>query len=240
LNKKYERINLSDIIKNHTSIAIDITSQIKPLSIFSDYLKTGYYPFFLENKKNYLQRLHETIMYIVDVDLVQLRNISVQHIPQIKKLIYILSQSVPYKPNILKLGEIIGISRNTLLTYLHYLEEADIFTLLYTASSGNSLLQKPDKMYLQNPNLYFSFANKDGNIGALRETFFVNQLIKTETINYSDKGDFEVNEKYIFEIGGRNKDYSQIANIPNSFIAADDIETGNGNKIPLWLFGFLY
>jgi hypothetical protein len=111
---------------------------------------------------------------------------------------------------------------------------------LYTTGSGNSLLQKPDKMYMQNPNLYYSFSNKNVNIGSLRETFFVNQLSKTEKINYSERGDFLVNENNIFEVGGRNKDYSQIANLPNSFIAADDIETGIGNKIPLWLFGFLY
>jgi uncharacterized protein len=240
LNKNFGAIGFLEIIKNHSSLAMQICSEIKPLSHFGEYLKTGYYPFFLENKKNYLNRLHETIMYITDVDLVQLRGISAQHIPQIKKLLYILSQSVPYKPNILKLSETIGISRNTLLTYLHYLQEAEIFTLLYTSGSGNSLLKKPDKLYLQNPNLYFSFSKQNANIGSLRETFFINQLSKTETINYSIKGDFVVNGDFIFEIGGRNKDYQQIADIPNSFIAADDIETGFGNKIPLWLFGFLY
>ncbi len=236
----FKAITLNELIENHSELTYNISSNVKPLSLFGEYLKIGYYPYCFENKKNYTSRLRETIMYVIDVDLVQLRNISVSHILLLKKLVNILCQSVPYKPNIVKLAELIGISRNTLISYLNYLEEAQILTQIYSQNTGNKLLQKPEKLYLNNPNLYYSLTTNQINLGALRETFFLNQVSKNNSVKYSDKGDFLVDDKYIFEIGGRTKTYKQIANIPNSFIASDDLEISVKNKIPLWLFGFLY
>jgi predicted AAA+ superfamily ATPase len=157
-----------------------------------------------------------------------------------KKLLYIISSSTPFKPNIVKLSEKIGATRNTIKTYMHYLERAKIIQLLQSDTKGIGALQKPEKIYLHHPNLMFAFASENSNIGTIRETFFYNQVAISENLTSAKKADFVVNEKYTFEIGGKNKDKSQIAGIENAFIASDNIEHGFGNKIPLWLFGFLY
>jgi len=240
-SKDYQSITLENILSNHIDISMQISGEIKPLTFFYQYLKNGYYPYFLENENNYLARLRETVLYTLEIDLVHLRQISTQHIDKLKKLLYVLSQSVPYTPNILKLSEQIGVSRNTLMNYLQYLHEAELFILLFSKNSGNQLMQKPDKMYLHNTNIYYALAGNDfkNNIGAVRETFFVNQLSQSAIVNYTETGDFLVNENYIFEVGGRNKGFKQIANLPNSYLAVDEKETGVENKIPLWLFGFL-
>lgn len=233
-------ISLDDIIHHHAEISKLIAEQLKPLSVFEAYLKKGYYPYSLEYKANYLERLKETLLYVLEVDLVQLRNISPQHISQLKKLLYILAQSVPYKPNMVKLAESIGVSRNTLTMYLNYLEEAELFTQVYTEGKGNKTLQKPDKLFLHNSNLFYALSRVEPNKGAIRETFFINQVGANHSVHYSEKGDFLIDATHIFEIGGRNKSFEQISAIPNSYLAIDDVEFGVGNRIPLWLFGFMY
>lgn len=233
-------ITLDEILKNHTELATKICENLKPLPEFSEYLIKGYYPYHLEYKSNYLERLKETILYVLEVDLVQLRNISPQHINQLKKLVYVLSQSVPFKPNMVKLAETVGVARNTLSSYLNYLEEAEIITQIYSEGKGDKILQKPDKLYLENPNLFHALSRAEANIGAVRETFFVNQVGAKFRVQYAGEGDFLVDENVVFEVGGRNKTFKQIANLPNSYLAVDDIEFGVGNRIPLWLFGFMY
>ena len=131
-------------------------------------------------------------------------------------------------------------SRKTILLYLNYLSDAEILNLVYNDTSRISLLQKPEKLYLENTNYIYAIRNTKPNIGSLRETFFLNQLSQNHIITYPRQGDFMIDNKYLFEIGGKGKDFKQIAGIENSFIAADDIEFSFGNKIPLWLFGFLY
>ena len=157
-----------------------------------------------------------------------------------KKLLYIISSSTPFKPNIVKLSEKIGATRNTIKTYMHYLERAKIIQLLQSDTKGISILQKPEKIYLHHPNLMYAFAFEKCNIGTIRDTFFYNQVAISENLTSSKKADFIVNDTYTFEIGGKNKGKSQIAGIKNAFIASDNIEHGFDNKIPLWLFGFLY
>ena len=157
-----------------------------------------------------------------------------------KKLLYVISTSSPFKPNIQKLSEKIEISRNTLKTYLNYLEEARIINQLEASTKGVSALQKPEKIYLHDPNIIYSLAPENLNIGNLRETFFFNQVNITDRIAASKKGDFLVNGQYTFEIGGKSKTSKQISGISDAYIVKDDIEMGFDNKIPLWLFGLLY
>lgn len=176
----------------------------------------------------------------MEVDIPQVFEISLQSIGKIKKLLYVISRSVPFKPNILKISEKIEATRNSVKTYLHYLDRAQIINLLQTETKGVSILQKPEKIYLHNPNLIFALAADNSNIGTLRETFFYNQVSLSENLTSSTKADFIVNDKYTIEIGGKNKGKSQIYGINKAFIASDNIEHGFGNKIPLWLFGFLY
>jgi predicted AAA+ superfamily ATPase len=237
--QRFDKISLQELLQNHAEISKDVNNRIKPLAFFQEYLKSGYYPFAFENKNTYADRLREAVMYALEVDLVQLRNISVQHLGQLKKLLYILSRSVPYKPNMVKLAEQTGVARNTLSSYLLYLEEAELIRTIHAAGSAVSRFQKPEKIYLANPNLFYALAADRANDGAHRETFFLSQVSPVATVNAVEKGDFLLDERYVFEVGGRGKSFEQIANIPDSFLAVDDTEFGVGNRIPLWLFGFL-
>ncbi|NPA45511.1 MAG: AAA family ATPase, partial [Chlorobi bacterium] len=152
----------------------------------------------------------------------------------------IISEAVPFKPNIKKISERTNISRNSLIYYLNYLEEAQLLKLLKRDKKGISLLQKPEKIYFDNPNLIHTLSYKDVNVGNERETFFINQVSQKHKVSYSEKSDFLVDEKYTFEVGGKNKTAEQIKDIKNSYLALDNIEYGYENKIPLWMFGFLY
>jgi predicted AAA+ superfamily ATPase len=200
----------------------------------------GYYPFYKEEKELFNQRLNEVVNMILEIELPLLRNLEIAYIHRIKQLLVILTESVPFTPNITKISSKIVINRATLLTYLHYLEEAELTINLNNESGGLSKLQKPTKLYLNNPNLMYILQNDKVNIGTLREIFFANQLKYKHTLSLPKFGDFLINNKYIIEIGGKDKSFKQIEGIENAYVAADDIEFGFGNKIPLWLFGFLY
>jgi uncharacterized protein len=240
LEKNLSRYSLEEIIHNHFAIAGDITKELKPLQYFDAYLKSGYYPFYKENRLLYHQKIEEVTNLILEIELPLLRNMEIAYVQKVKQLLRIIISSVPFKPNVAKLSERIGINRNTLVTYLHYLEEAKLTKHLYKDAKGITLLQKPDKIYLENTNMLHAFGYNSINQGNERETFFANQVGLKHVLEYSDKGDFLVNHRYIFEIAGKNKNGNQIEGIDKAYIVADDIELGLGNKIPLWLFGFLY
>lgn len=238
--KKFSSYKLNEILTHHTAIAQDINSEIRPLQYFDAYLKHGYYPFFKEGISLYQLRLEEVINLIIEVELPQLRKIDVAYINKIKQLLHIIAQSVPFMPNISKLSTRIGINRNTLVSYLYFLQEAHIIKNLYKDAKGITQLQKPDKIFLENTNLQYVFSNENADKGNSRETFFVNQISYKHLTEYTNQGDFVVNSTYTFEVGGSNKTNKQIEHITNAYVAADDIEYGSSNKIPLWLFGFLY
>jgi predicted AAA+ superfamily ATPase len=155
-----------------------------------------------------------------------------------KKLLYVISQSVPFVPNITKLSERLEAPRNTILRLLDLLHQAKIIKLLNSENEKMSYLKKPEKIFLENTNFMYLFAEGKANIGSVRETFFFNQLGQNHRVTASKWGDFMVDEKYTFEVGGSNKNFKQIKGVPNSYLAVD-IENGTGNKVPLWLFGML-
>lgn len=231
---------LSDILNNHGELANEVLAQVKPLKYFNEYLKTGYYPFYKEESDLYYQKIREITNMILEIELPLLRSVDISYINRIKQLLYIISQSVPFVPNVSKLSDKIGIQRSTLLSYLHYLDEVKLTLNLFKEAGGISKLQKPLKVYLENTNLMYAISGNKVNEGNLRETFFANQLTYKHSLQYCDKGDFLINNEFVFEVGGKRKDFKQIAGLSNAFIAADDIEYGWNNKIPLWLFGFLY
>lgn len=175
-----------------------------------------------------------------EIELPLLRRLEVSHIPKIKQLLQIISESVPFNPNVSKLSERIGINKNTFIANLFFLQEAHITKNLYKDINGITQLQKPDKVYVENTNFQFAFSTKNPDLENLRETFFVNQLGHELTVEYIDKGDFRINREYSFKVGGKNKTVEQIQGVKNSFIAADEIEYGTDKKIPLWLLGLLY
>ena len=242
LNTDFQSLSVSDIIKNHLDISKDILKHVKPLQYFSNYLKEGYYPFFKEVPELYHMRIEEIINMIIQIELPLIRGIDIAYTSKLKQLLIIIAESAPFIPNISKLSERIIINRNTLITYLNNLSDARIINIFYRDSSGISRLQKPDKIFLENSNLAYAIHPGLVDIGNARETFFANQLINNHSVNIPKQGDFLIDNKLLFEVGGKNKGYKQIRknNYKEFFIAADEIEYGYGNKIPLWLFGFLY
>lgn len=231
---------LEEILKNNEQISAEIASKIKPFEFFDDYLSFGYYPYFLEGKDDYSNRLNETLNMILEVELPMLRGLEIAYIPRIKKLLAVIGESAPFIPNITQLAAKIGISRQTLLIYLKYLEDAKLINQLYKKSRGLSVLEKPEKILMENTNLIELFNGENVNTGSRRETFVLNQLLHSHKVDFSEESDFFVDSKYTFEVGGKNKKRKQIQEIPDSYIIADDIEFGTDRQIPIWLLGFMY
>jgi len=231
---------LNEILTIDEKIIWGIIEKIKPMKLFPEYLKSGYYPFFNEAKNNYLERLLLTINLVLESDLPSIYNLNYYSVQKIRKMLAVVSRIAPFKPNVQKLAAQSGISRDSLLKYLFYLEKAQIIKWLGKDTFGINYLNKPDKLYLNNTNLMYALTSETTNIGTLRETFFLNQLSVNHKINYPKVGDFLVDGEYLFEVGGISKTRKQILDIKNAFIAADNIEYRFENKIPLWLFGFLY
>lgn len=229
-----------DILENPVKLAEVLVKKTKPLAFFGNYLWYGYYPFFLEGEKDDAQRLGETILMILEQELLLLKMIEPAYVPKIKRLLAIISQSGPSVLNISKLSERIGINRQTFLTYLLYLQQAKLILLLYKEGNGITTLQRPDKIFLDNTNLMVHLGENHPNIGNLRETYLANQLSIKHSIRHSEKSGFFVNDTYTIEVGGKNKNKKQLEGLLDAYIATDDIEFGFGNKIPLWLFGCMY
>jgi len=235
-----EPLKLEDILKKHQSIASDITSQIKILPEYKKYLEYGYYPIYKEGAKGYPIRLQNVVNTILENDLPAVENVEYPTIQKLKKMLMIISSLAPFSPNITKLSAEIEANRANTIKYLGYLQKAGLIMSYLSAQKGMSLMNKPDKIYLDNTNLLHALRLSDVNEGNIRETFFANQMNVLHKLNTSEQGDFLVNNTYIFEIGGASKNFNQIKNLKNSFVAADGMETGYGNKIPLWMFGLLY
>lgn len=233
-------LHLNDILTNHVEIAMNINSKVKIFPYFKEYLETGYYPFFIESGSNYLNQLLNTIITVLESDIPAIQDIDYNSVIKLKKLLTVVSQIVPYTPNIEKLAKQIETTRPTLLKYLYYLDKAEIISLITRDTHGINYLNKPDKLFLNNTNLAWALASDKPDTGSLRETFFYNQVSYNHKLTYPEKGDFLVDGKHIFEIGGKNKKKTQISGLSNAYIAADDLEYGYQNRIPVWLFGFLY
>ena len=239
LQKSFESFSLEDILKNHLKIAKDIAKEIKPLEHFKEYLKVGYYPFYFESKESYCIKLEETINTVIESDLPIIFNIEPANIQKLKQLTAYICAAKPYELNLTALAQKIGINRKTLYLYIHYLSLGNIFVRLDAHGKGDTVFSKPAKLYLNNPNLNNCYC-EGSEVGTIREEFFIGMLSQNHKLSYPKYGDFMVNEKFLFEVGGKDKSFKQIKDIPNSFVVADDIEIGFKNKIPLWLFGFLY
>ena len=239
---RFKPFSFREIIQDHSRLSDEVVGEIKPFQFFSDYLQYGYYPFFLEGRETFPMRLEETINVLLEVELPFLRQIDISYVIKLKQLMGIIAESAPFVPNISRLSDRIGINRQTLIAYLHYLTEARVINSLYKEARGISALKKPDKIFLENTNLMYLFAGSSGtgDKGTARETFFLNQLAHSHQVRYPEQGDFLVENTYTIEIGGKNKGRKQLRGLDDAYVAADDIEYGHGRTIPLWLFGFLY
>jgi len=231
-------IDLETIFEQHHEITADLLEQFSFERDFSNYLKIGYFPFYKENKSVYYQKLSETMNLVIDIDIAPFEELNYSTVRTMKKLLFVISQSVPFTPNITKLSEQLGAPRNTILRLLDLLDQAKIIKLLRAENEKLSYLQKPEKIFFENTNFVYLFAEGKANVGSVRETFFFNQLIQKHRVTASKFGDFMVDEKYTFEVGGPNKNFQQIKGVPNSYLAID-VKNSVGNKVPLWLFGML-
>lgn len=238
-----EPISLQHLLDDPSAFCMQVLSLCHPLEHFGRYLQFGYYPFYFEQKREFYDKLENTINYTVDVELTKYRGLDVGYTRQVKALLHIISQMTPYEVDIAKLSKASGISRLSTLKYLNHLEEARLIRRLFTNLMTVTDLQKPDKIYLDNTNLLYTLCQDKPEIGTIRETFFANQLISTRhTVEYAGykKGDFRVDGDIVIEVGGQDKGLSQIAGQDKAYVVADDIEYAFGRKIPLWAFGFLY
>lgn len=239
-NLKLPQFSLSEIIENRSNIQAFLPADFQPLVHFSEYLKLGYYPFLLDEPQTSHLRMNQLIRTVVETDMAELKDFDLRNAKKILQLLYVIAQQVPFKPNISSLAEQTGIHRNTLNNYLHFLEQAKMISLLYTAGRSTAVLQKPDKIYLNNPNLIHALAEDKSNIGNIRETFFNTHVSHVAELSLPKNGDFYVDNKYTFEVGGKNKNKKQLEGIENGYVVKDDISFSSGDTIPLWLFGFLY
>ena len=239
--KAFDKYTLEEIIKNHIDIAGEISKKVDVMPEFKNYLKQGAYPFFVETKGRFFERLVSTVNLIIETDLPIIDKINYQTTYKLRKLVALLADAVPFKVNISDLSRKVSLSRDSLLRLLDILDKANLIKLIRQEGAAGGYLTKPDKIYLNNASLLMALSSTDRSIeGTVRETFFMNQLIKDHRVASARKGDFLIDKKYLFEVGGANKTYDQIAGIKNSYIAADNLIVGYKNKIPLWLFGFLY
>ncbi|MDR0969267.1 MAG: AAA family ATPase [Lentimicrobiaceae bacterium] len=240
LGKSHEAFLLDKILKNHISISQQLIKEITPLPAFKKYLQYGYYPYYKEDMNGYGERVLQTFNTIMESDVPNVEHIDFSSIGRLKKLFYILSEMVPFTPNISQLSQMVDVTRTSLMNYLQLLEKAHSVLLLKQQATGIRQMVKPEKIYLQNTNYSYALSAENPEIGNIRETFFFNQLQQNHKVSYNEQTDFCIDGTYYFEIGGKNKNAKQITGLNNAYLALDGLTTGYRNEIPLWLFGFLY
>lgn len=227
---------LTEILHNHKKIAAEICEQVSPLDHFTAYMHHGYYPFFLENR-NYSENLIKTMNMMLEVDILLIKQIDIKYLSKIRKLLYIILQNAPSTLNVSTLSNEIEISRLTVMNYIKYLQEARLINLLY--ASGEDFPKKPKLVFLQNTNLMHVVSPKEFDTDNERKTFLYNALQARHRINLGKQhGDFLIDN--LFNIKYLRREKSNSTTNQKLIFAVNDIEVGNKNKIPLWLFGFLY
>jgi len=235
-----QKHSFETLLKEHVSLATSLgNTSFDVLKEFKFYLKTGYYPFYFDKKSSYYQNLLNTINLTIDLDLTSLGLIEQKYTYKLKKLLEVVCESKPFEVNYSKIATMAEISRVKLYDYVTYLNDGQMLLLVDEKISGLKKVQKPAKIYLNNTNLLYAYC-ENSEIGTVRETFFANQVSSGYMLNISKQGDFVIDSQYTVEVGGKDKGFEQIKDIEEGYVAADDIMVGKGNKIPLWLFGFLY
>lgn len=236
---KVPSVGLEELVSSHTKYALDVTSEIKVLRHFDLYLRKGYYPYYKEAGEDYLMRVGEVVRLVIESDIPAVEDITYTTVQKIRKLLMVIAENVPLEANINKLSTQLESTRDQTLKMLYLLDRAGLLWLLTDKIKDYKHLTGPKKIYLNNANLMYALSGKISE-GTMRETFFANQVGAITTLTMPKQGDFMADGKFLFEVGGNRKTFDQIADLPNSYLAIDDIETGNGNRIPLWIFGCLY
>lgn len=232
-------LTMDVLLHDHVKLAMEITKKIKVAPLFESYLEHGYYPFYREADNDFLVHLREMVAVVIDDDLPAVENVSYETIQKVKRLLMIICEHVPFEPNMSDLWRQLATNNELGLRMLYALDKAQILSLLTEKAKSYKYLYKPEKIFVNNTNLMHALCPKV-DIGNKRETFFQNQMCVTSEVNAPKKGDFLVNGRYLFEVGGKNKSFDQIKDMPDSFLAVDETEVGYGNRIPLWMFGLMY
>ena len=232
---------LEQVLENPAPLIEEMNKHGRPIALLKEYLKYGYYPYYLNNETDYHIAIQQVVNKIIDIELPRICGVDLNNTRKIKSLLTILCASVPFQVDITKLATQSGLKRDTIINYLSYLDKAKLIRLLYSDLKNIKRMQKPDKIYIDNTNLLNAWATTPIQIGTIRETFVANQLSVNHVVEFrKTDGDFLVDSKYTFEVGGDDKDFQQIANVADSFILADDMETAIGKKLPIWVVGFDY
>lgn len=233
--------SLEDILTHPYDLWQTVSSKCKPVVLFKEYLEKGYYPFLLEGEGEYYTKIEQVVNYIIETELPQICKVDVANVRKLQALIAMICSKTPFELNANKIATALEIGRDTVVEYLKYLGDAKLLNLLYSDKKKIGKLSKPDKVYLENSNIMYALAPTKVEIGTLREAFAICSLTESHTVEYSKaQGDFKVDSKYTFEIGGRSKDFKQIAGLEESYFFADDWDMPDGAKLPLWMLGFLY
>ena len=236
---KLQEVSLETVLKDHVTIATEVCGKIKVLEYFKKYLEIGYYPFYKNVHKGYYQRLQSVVNQVIEVDYPNIDEVTVATIRKTKKLLMLLAERVPQLPKMNELYRELETDRNQGLRMLHALQRGGLLQLLSSHVKNPDQLSRPDKIYLDNTTLMYALT-PNIDTGTLRETFFMNQLSQSHQVHYPTAGDFMIDKKYVFEVGGKGKTFDQIKDLPDSFLAVDNTEIGRKNRIPLWVFGMMY
>lgn len=232
-------LSLQDILEHHMDIVEDIRKTVKILPLWERYFRNGFYPFYLEGESQYENRIRQAVNQTLNVDWPSVEDITAPTIRRARKMMRILAELPPQTPKMKTLYAQLDTERQHGLKILYALERARLLNLLPSEHEALDDLTSPEKIYLDNPNMMYALV-ADADIGTARECFFASQLRESHVLAYPKRGDFLVDDRYLFEVGGKGKSFEQIKDLPNSFVVNDGVETTRGNKIPLWLFGFLY
>lgn len=232
---------LEDILSHPYDLWQTVSKKCKPVALFKEYMEKGYYPFLLEGEGEYHTKIEQVVNYIIETELPQICKVDVANVRKLQALVAMICSETPFELNANRIAAALEIGRDTVVEYLKYLGDAKVLNLLYSGTKKVGKLSKPDKVYLENPNIMYALAPTKVEIGTLREVFAVGSLSESHTVEYGKtQGDFKIDGRYTFEIGGRNKNFTQIAGVKDSYIFADDWDMPDGAKLPLWMLGFLY
>ena len=231
---------LEEILSNPDAICTRVCEACHPQPLFESYLRAGYYPFYDGDVEDYYSRIENVVNFIIDQEMTEFCGVDPANTRKLKAMLMFLCDNVPYEVNIAKLASYLELNKATVLSYLSGMKKAELLHLLYSSNVSVTKMQKPDKIYVHNPNILYALGSRE-NIGTVRECFFVNQLSKGHTVEYGKtSGDFLIDGRITVEVGGKDKSFEQIADIPDSYVFADEMEFPVGKKLPLWLAGFLY
>ena len=234
------KYSLEEILANADNICAEVNAKCRPVKMFEEYLRVGYYPFYDGVEMEYYSRIENVANFIIDQEITTFCGVDPTFTRKLKAMLLFLADNLPYEVNISKLASYLEINKNTVVNYMNAMERAELLHLVYCDNKSVTKMQKPDKIFIHNTNMLYALSSRLVT-GTIRECFVVNQLSVNHTVEYSkNEGDFRIDGKVILEVGGNKKSFDQIADIPDSYILADDMEYPVGKKLPLWIVGMNY